>query len=120
MTTLEACVNLRTLGYRITGVQRYLLSLMPYMPSELRSIRPPHPLQGIRGHLWEQLFLPAQLGRRLLWSPGNTGPIGVSRQVLTVHDVASLDHPEWFERKFALWQDAASETWRVLQLVARN
>jgi glycosyltransferase involved in cell wall biosynthesis len=23
--------------------------------------------------------------------------------VLTVHDMASLDHPEWFERKFALW-----------------
>jgi hypothetical protein len=25
---LEPCVNLRTLGYRITGVQRYLLSLL--------------------------------------------------------------------------------------------
>jgi glycosyltransferase involved in cell wall biosynthesis len=26
--------------------------------------------------------------------------------VLTVHDAASLDHPEWFERKFALWYAA--------------
>jgi glycosyltransferase involved in cell wall biosynthesis len=103
---LEPCVNLRTLGHRVTGVQRYLLSLLPYMPAELGSVRPPRPLQGIKGHLWEQLYLPTQLHRRLLWSPGNTGPIGVSRQVLTVHDLSTLDHPEWFERRFALWYGA--------------
>ena len=100
---LAPCVNLRTLGYRVTGVQRYLLGLLPHMPSELESIKPSRALQGMKGHLWEQLYLPTQLQRRLLWSPANTGPIGVSRQVLTVHDLASLDHPEWFERKFALW-----------------
>jgi glycosyltransferase involved in cell wall biosynthesis len=76
------------------------------MPSELESVKPSRELLGIKGHLWEQLYLPTQLRRRLLWSPGNTGPIGVSRQVLTVHDVATLDHPEWFERKFALWYAA--------------
>jgi glycosyltransferase involved in cell wall biosynthesis len=76
------------------------------MPSELHSVKPSKALLGMRGHLWEQLYLPAQLQRRLLWSPGNTGPIGVRRQVLTVHDMASLDHPEWFERKFALWYAA--------------
>lgn len=103
---LEPCVNLRTLGYRVTGVQRYLLSILPYMPAELSSVKPPRPLQGIKGHLWEQLYLPTQLHRRLLWSPGNTGPIGVSRQVLTVHDLSTLDHPEWFARRFALWYGA--------------
>jgi glycosyltransferase involved in cell wall biosynthesis len=76
------------------------------MPAELGSVRPPRPLQGIKGHLWEQLYLPTQLHRRLLWSPGNTGPIGVSQQVLTVHDLSTLDHPEWFERRFALWYGA--------------
>lgn len=65
-------------------------------------------MQGIKGHLCEQLYLPTQLQRRLLWSQGNTGPIAVSRQVLTVHDLASLDHPEWFERKFALWYAAGA------------
>src|ERR1700746_4195247 len=103
---LAPCVNLRTLGYRITGVQRYLLGLLPHMPSELDSIKPSRASQGMKGHLWEQVYLPAQLQGRLLWSPGNTGPIGVSRQVLTVHDMATLDHPEWFERKFALWYSA--------------
>jgi glycosyltransferase involved in cell wall biosynthesis len=104
--TLEPCVNLRTLGYRVTGVQRYLLGLLPYMPPELNSVKPSRPLQGLKGHLWEQFYLPTKLGRRLLWSPGNTGPIGITRQVLTVHDMASLDHPEWFQRKFALWYAA--------------
>jgi glycosyltransferase involved in cell wall biosynthesis len=104
--TLEPCVNLRTLGYRVTGVQRYLLSLLAHMPSELDSIKPSQALQGVKGHLWEQFYLPTQLQRRLLWSPGNTGPLGVSRQVLTVHDAAALDHPEWFERRFALWYAA--------------
>jgi glycosyltransferase involved in cell wall biosynthesis len=104
--TLETCVNLRTLGYHITGVQRYLLSLLPHLPAELSSVKPERALQGIKGHLWEQLYLPTQLKHRLLWSPGNTGPIGVSRQVVTVHDAAPLDHPEWFERKFALWYSA--------------
>src|SRR4029077_7784571 len=104
--TLETCVNLRTLGYHITGVQRYLLSLLPHLPPELSSVKPAQALQGIKGHLWEQLYLPTQLKHRLLWSPGNTGPLGVSRQVLTVHDAAPLEHPEWFERKFALWYSA--------------
>jgi glycosyltransferase involved in cell wall biosynthesis len=100
---LEPCVNLRTLGYRTTGVQRYLRGLLPHMPGELNSIKPSQALHGIKGHVWEQLYLPTQLRHRLLWSPGNTGPVGISRQVLTVHDAAALDHPEWFERKFARW-----------------
>ncbi len=104
--TFEPCVNLRTLGSQITGVQRYLLSLLPHLPSELSSVKPSRALHGIKGHLWEQFYLPTQLKHRLLWSPGNTGPLGVSRQVLTVHDAAALDHPEWFERKFTLWYSA--------------
>lgn len=104
--TLKPCVNLRTLGYGITGVQRYLLSLLPHMPAALNTVRPRKALQGIKGHVWEQFYLPTQLRQRLLWSPGNTGPLAVSRQVVTLHDAASLDHPEWFERKFALWYNA--------------
>jgi glycosyltransferase involved in cell wall biosynthesis len=103
---LETCVNLRTLGYHITGVQRYLLSLLPHLPAELGSVRPRRALQGIKGHIWEQFYLPTQVKNRLLWSPGNTGPLGVSRQVVTVHDTSALDHPEWFERKFAFWYSA--------------
>ena len=68
---LQPCVNLRTLRYRITGVQRYLLSLLPHMPSELHSVKPSQALQGIKGHLWEQFYLPTQLRRRLLQDGDN-------------------------------------------------
>jgi glycosyltransferase involved in cell wall biosynthesis len=27
----------------------------------------------------------------------------LSNQVVTIHDASTLDHPEWFERKFAAW-----------------
>ena len=47
--------------------------------------------------------LPRLVDRALLWSPANTGPMAVSRQVVTVHDVAPLDHPEWFEPRVGAW-----------------
>ena len=48
-------------------------------------------------------MLPIQVGGRLLWSPANTGPLALRRQVLTMHDAAPLDHPEWFGAQFAGW-----------------
>ncbi|WP_218185331.1 glycosyltransferase family 4 protein [Calditerricola satsumensis] len=53
--------------------------------------------------MWEQFVLPLQVGNRLLWSPANTGPLAISRQVVTIHDAATLVHPEWFDPRFALW-----------------
>ncbi len=55
------------------------------------------------GHLWEQVVLPGRVGRQLLWSPANTGPLLASHQVVTIHDAFPLDHPEWFPPGFALW-----------------
>ena len=45
--------------------------------------------------------MPGLCDGRLLWSPGNTGPLACANQVVTIHDASTLDHPEWFERKFA-------------------
>jgi glycosyltransferase involved in cell wall biosynthesis len=75
---------------------------------------PRQPLQGAKGHLWEQMVLPLRVRGELLWCPANTGPIAVRRQVLTVHDVASLDHPEWFDPRFARWYG-----WMTPMLVKR-
>jgi glycosyltransferase involved in cell wall biosynthesis len=47
--------------------------------------------------------LPSAVGKRLLWSPNNTGPLAVTRQVCTIHDLIPLDRPEWFSRRFASW-----------------
>ena len=105
MTTdiTQPYINTRCLSHRVTGVQRYVLGLMPHLQDRLASIQPGVPSQGIRGHLWEQFVLPRKVRGKLLWSPANTGPLSVERQVVTVHDAATLDHPEWFDGKFARW-----------------
>jgi glycosyltransferase involved in cell wall biosynthesis len=96
-------VNMRSQGAGLTGVQRYAERLCGKLGDEIATIQPSRPLQGIIGHLWEQAVLPIRAGRSLLWSPTNTGPLKVRRQVLTVHDTASIDHPEWFDARFAAW-----------------
>jgi glycosyltransferase involved in cell wall biosynthesis len=58
----------------------------------------------MRGHAWEQLTLPRELGANdVLFSPANTGPLRVERQALVVHDLAFHHHPEWFDPRFARW-----------------
>ncbi len=39
----------------------------------------------------------------MLWSPANTGPLLVRNQVLTIQDLSTLEHPEWFKASFAAW-----------------
>ena len=98
MTTIT--LNGRFYSHRPTGMQRYALELVSRIGSHMDVVRPKHALRGGLGHLWEQLYLPLLTGRKLLWSPNNTGPISVSRQVCTIHDLIPLDHPEWFTPKF--------------------
>lgn len=96
-------VNTWALQSPVTGVQRYLLELLPHLPGPVQRVRPSHPLHGWRGLAWEQCVLPARTRGRLLWSPCSTGPLALRAQVVTVHDVAPLDHPEWLTAKFAAW-----------------
>lgn len=96
-------VNGRFLSRRITGVERYAREVCARFGDRVRLIQPIAG-RGVVGHVWEQGVLPARIGtRELLWSPANTGPIAVARQVATLHDVSVLDHPEWFDRRFAAW-----------------
>jgi glycosyltransferase involved in cell wall biosynthesis len=120
-------VNARFLTQPLTGVQRYayevtrrlagveLICPQPHSP-EYDGIAASHAVHLSRfhlgryrlgGHTWEQFALPLELPRgSLLFSPGNCGPLAVRRQVLTIHDVAPLDHPQWFSRRFSLWYGA--------------
>ncbi|MGH7931554.1 MAG: glycosyltransferase family 4 protein [Candidatus Binataceae bacterium] len=95
-------------------MQRYTIELQRRMGKRLRRVAPSHPMQGIKGHLWEQTVLPAIVRKGLLWSPANSGPLAVKSQVLTVHDVASLEHPEWYSPAFAAWY-----RWMTPKLVHR-
>jgi glycosyltransferase involved in cell wall biosynthesis len=56
----------------------------------------------------------------LLWSPNNTGPLAVSRQVCTMHDIIPVEHPEWFNARFSAWYQwlLPKLTQRVRHLIA--
>jgi glycosyltransferase involved in cell wall biosynthesis len=84
-------------------MQRYGIEMADRLSDLLTVVRPAEPLRGAKGHLWEQIYLPTASGNRLLWSPNNTGPLAVARQVCTMHDIIPVEHPEWFNARFAAW-----------------
>jgi glycosyltransferase involved in cell wall biosynthesis len=96
-------LNARFFSHRPTGMQRYAIELSRRFAEHLDPVAPVRSLTGLSGHLWEQVFLPSAVKGRLLWSPNNTGPLAVGRQVCTIHDLIPLDHPEWFGARFARW-----------------
>ncbi len=110
----DVVVNTRSLSAGLTGVQRYTAELCERLAGRIAGICPARPLQGVKGHLWEQFRLPALVRSRLLWSPANSGPIVMTHQVVTIHDVAVLDHPEWYNPRFAAWY-----RWMTPRLVRR-
>src|SRR5215217_2468610 len=119
----EYVVNARFVGMRITGVQRTAYEIVsrlllndqvhynlvaPKLKSDVIATLPVKQQGRIRqGHLWEQLELPRIVrgaGRdAVLYSPMTSGPLAVTRQVMTVHDLFPLEHPEWFSRAFSTW-----------------
>jgi glycosyltransferase involved in cell wall biosynthesis len=96
-------INARVMSAPMTGVQRYVQEILAAMGERVAEVQPRRACRGIAGHAWEQGVLPLRTGGRLLWSPSNTGPLAVARQVVTVHDAVPLDHPEWLNPRFAAW-----------------
>jgi glycosyltransferase involved in cell wall biosynthesis len=114
--TLDVIVNGRSLGRRLTGVERFTVQLLRHLKGRVRIVQPPMWLAGPVGHAWEQLYLPLMVGRAaILLSPANTGPVSISRQVVTIHDLSPLDHPQWFRPAFARLYQAL-----LPRLVARS
>lgn len=111
---MSLTINGRFLSHRVTGVERYAREVLARISTSPSVVTPRRPIRGVRGHLWEQGVLPARIGRDLLWSPCNTGPLAVAKQVVTIHDCAFFDHPEGFSRKFAAWY-----SWLVPKLARR-
>lgn len=115
-------VNARFLTQHLTGVQRYAAEVLRRLPT-MTLLSPSEPASVYRavtdrhhlivrtiglgklkaqGHFWEQLVLPFLLpGTDWLWSPGGSGPLSVTKQIVTVHDLAHLEHPTWYDWKFA-------------------
>jgi glycosyltransferase involved in cell wall biosynthesis len=113
-------LNARFYAHKPTGMQRYGIEMANRLADVLDVVRPSSSLRGASGHLWEQAWLPAASGNRLLWSPNNTGPLAVARQVCTMHDIIPVEHPEWFNARFSAWYQwlLPKLTRRVQHLIA--
>jgi glycosyltransferase involved in cell wall biosynthesis len=97
-------VNGRFTSQRVTGVQRYAGEVTRRLGEKVHVLRPSGNTVLGRGHVWEQITLPGLVGKGgLLWSPANSGPLRVARQVVTIHDLSTIDHPEWFDPRYAAW-----------------
>jgi glycosyltransferase involved in cell wall biosynthesis len=123
----EILVNARFLAQRVTGVQRYAMeivraldrpalhALVERLGASLVLLAPKgvedpgfdrlklRHAGRLEGNPWVQLELPYHARGRVLWSPTNVGPMFHGRHVVTIHDASVLDHPEWFNPRFAAW-----------------
>jgi glycosyltransferase involved in cell wall biosynthesis len=101
---LKIVINARYTNRLTTGVERYASEITAHLPGNYSMRKPSSRDRAALGHMWEQFILPLQLGEQdLLWSPANTGPLLIERQVLAVHDLAWLEHPEWYQPAFSTW-----------------
>jgi glycosyltransferase involved in cell wall biosynthesis len=98
---MRIAVNARVTAFATGGQQRVASEVMRRL-GPVDVIAPAKPLGGIKGHIWEQTALAWRARGKLLWSPSATGPLVSRRQVVTLHDVAFLDEPQFFSSSFRL------------------
>jgi glycosyltransferase involved in cell wall biosynthesis len=94
------------------GVERVAQELarrLPALRPERYEALAPRPRLAHRaGHAWEQLVLPLRARTAaLLLCPANLAPLASRRNVVVIHDVAALVHPEWYGRAYVAWHRAA-------------
>lgn len=90
----------------VERVARELARRLPALrPDRYRVIRPPGVLAHRAGHAWEQAALPLLArGAELILSPANLAPLASRRNVVVIHDLAALRHPEWYSGAYVAWQ----------------
>lgn len=103
--TPPVVVNARVLGVPSNGQKRVAEEICARLQGITLAQPPASAASGIKGHLWEQLALPRLARGANLWSPSTSGPICHPRHVVTVHDIAFVDAPQWFSRSFATLYD---------------
>lgn len=96
-------INNRFQNQRISGVQRVARELSKRLECTFNIQYTKNPHHGLKGHIYEQLSIPSQLNKQqLLFSPSNLGPLSHKNQIVMIHDLATFDHPEWFNSQFQL------------------
>lgn len=104
---------------QIGGVERFAREMAARLPAlrpeRYRVITPPAALAHRAGHAWEQAVLPARSRHAaLLYSPANLAPVVFGRNVVVLHDVAALRHPEAYSAVYVAYQR------RMLPAIARR
>ncbi len=104
---------------QVGGVERLAREMAKRLPrlrpDRYQVLRPPSALAHRAGHLWEQAVLPVRAaGYALIYSPANLAPLGSRRNVLVIHDVAALRHPDAYSRGYVAYQR------RMLPALARR
>jgi glycosyltransferase involved in cell wall biosynthesis len=96
---------------QITGVERWAREMVKRLPEldpqRYEVVRPPKALARRPGQLWEQFALPAHAARKraqLVYNPANLAPLASHRNVVQIHDVVALRHPEWYSPAYVRWQ----------------
>ncbi|MCD7110548.1 glycosyltransferase family 4 protein [Rhizobium sp. DKSPLA3] len=102
---MKIAVNARVTKFAMGGQQRVAAEIAARL-GPMTEIVPDRPLGGMKAHAWEQVVLPVRARGHLLWSPSATGPVAKGDQVVTLHDVAFLDVPEFFSRSFTAFYKA--------------
>ncbi|MCG8598855.1 MAG: glycosyltransferase family 4 protein [Verrucomicrobiales bacterium] len=98
---IPVAVNARFRNRPLTGVERFATEVCRELSNEsaveIREILPAKPKAGLRGHAWEQFILPGKPEKNeILFSPCNTGPVRVERQLPVIHDAAVWDSADTF------------------------
>lgn len=120
---MKKIINGRFLTQGITGVQRFAHEIIRELdnivnPGEYKILAPKNIIHkelkyknieveicgNLVGHLWEQLELPfyVRKNKGQLLNLCNTAPI-INPGIVTIHDIQTRVHPEFFNKKFALW-----------------
>ncbi|QEC74794.1 glycosyltransferase family 4 protein [Mucilaginibacter ginsenosidivorax] len=116
---MDIIINARFLTQKLTGVQRFAIEIAKQLKVLIPMVRFVAPSNIIHHHLaeefdvliigkrrgvvWEQIDLPIFLkknGNPFLVNLCNAAPIFYGNQAITLHDVAFLVNPDWFNKNF--------------------
>lgn len=104
MTDHIVYMNGKFMKQTVTGVQRYARELSYRLEDLVVPVIPRTPVWRGLGQLWEQLIFPFTVPQdAVVWSPCGSGSLFLSQQVITVHDLSHIIHPEWYHPLFVAW-----------------
>jgi len=119
---MSVVINARFLTQKLTGVQRFAIEISKLLKARIPGITFVAPRNIIdlelakildvkiigthKGVLWEQYDLPVYLYRNkqpILINFCNVAPLVYKNQIITIHDVAFMVNPNWFNKKFVMF-----------------